>query len=210
MITRIGRHSGQSEAEYIHDQNQRRTEDQLLHLTHQAHPLETFEQQRIVLAVIHFFSKHYHEPITIPDLSRPLGISLLHIETAFDLYKGKTAHQSLLEYRLNRLCDLIGSDPSQEIEQQISHCGLRSTPGSNESAFSETDERFVACFGIGLVEYHQQCSLATAARLKRQSGYDSPSDDERLGENPQAGKLQTRFHDHPRPVLVRSMADREP
>lgn len=197
MITRIGRHSGQSEAEYIHDQNQRRTEDQLLHLTHQAHPLETFEQQRIVLAVIHFFSKHYHEPITIPDLSRPLGISLLHIETAFDLYKGKTAYQSLLEYRLNRLCDLICRDPSQEIAQQISHCGLRTTPGSDASSFNETNHRFIACFGIDLVEYHQQCFLATAARLQHQAHRDSPEDDEFLGDIPRVNVLMTRFHDHP-------------
>ena len=65
-------------------------------------------------AVLHYFSQSHQEPITVPSLSRQPGISLFHIETAFDVDKGKTnTHQALLDYRLNRLCDLVFKDPPE-------------------------------------------------------------------------------------------------
>ena len=176
------------------NQNEGRQEVQLLHLAHSPHPLETFEQHRVVLAVIHYFSEQYHKPITIPEMSRLLGISLLHIETAFDLYKGKTANQALLEYRLNRLCDLIGRDPSQEIGEQIRCCGLSSEISPGLDSFTETNDRFIECFGIDLIEYHQQCFLATADRLRCQLRSNSTESEELIGSAPQDNLLLTRFH----------------
>ena len=101
-------------------------------------------------------------------MSKQLGISILHIETAFDLYKGKTANQALLEYRLNRLCDLMSKDPSQEISKQINDCGLGAEVDPRVASFEETNLQFIACFGIDLIEYHQQCFLAKAARMQGQ------------------------------------------
>ena len=175
-------------------QTEGRKEVQLLHLAHSPHPLELFEQHRVVLAVIHYFSEHYHESIAIPGISRVLGISLLHIETAFDLYKGKTANQALLEYRLNRLCDLIGRDPSQEIGEQIRCCGLSSEFSPGLASFTETNDQFIECFGIDLIEYHQQCFLATADRLRCQLRSDSSDSDELVGLAPRENLLLTRFH----------------
>jgi hypothetical protein len=131
-------------------------------------------------------------------LSKQLGISILHIETAFDLYKGKTANQALLEYRLNRLCDLMSKDPSQEIGEQIKDCGLSAKVSPWVASFAETNVQFIACFGIDLIEYHQQCFLAKAARLQSQNHSASAADDdngeERVGSPPRETLLMTRFH----------------
>lgn len=129
-------------------------------------------------------------------MSRQLGISILHIETAFDLYKGKTANQALLEYRLNRLCDLMSKDPSQEIGEQIKHCGLSAKISPWVASFTETNLQFIDCFGIDLIEYHQQCFLAQAARLQTQntSSNNENDEDERIGSPPRENLLMTRFH----------------
>ena len=130
-------------------------------------------------------------------MSKQLGISILHIETAFDLYKGKTANQALLEYRLNRLCDLMSKDPSQEIGEQIQHCGLSAkvSPWVEVASFAETNLQFIACFGIDLIEYHQQCFLAKAARLLSDNQTTSNGDDDaRIGSPPRETLLMTRFH----------------
>jgi AraC-like DNA-binding protein len=165
---------------------------------HDPHPLESYEQHKIILAVVHYFSEHYNEAITIPGLSKQLGISLLHIETAFDLYKGKTANQALLEYRLNRLCDLMSKDPSQEIGEQIKDCGLSAKVSPWVASFAETNTQFIACFGIDLIEYHQQCFLAKADRLQSQkhtiSTNDADNEAERIGSPQRDTLLMTRFH----------------
>jgi hypothetical protein len=93
-------------------------------------------------------------------MSIDTGISLVRIETAFDTYKGKTAMQALLEYRLNRLCDLMAEDPSGEIHSQIKWCGL--------DEFASANDAFISHFGIDIVEFHQQCFLAFAAKKQSQ------------------------------------------
>jgi hypothetical protein len=132
-------------------------------------------------------------------MSRLLGISLLHIETAFDLYKGKTGTQALLEYRLNRLSDLIGRYPSQDIREQITRCGLSSALSPGVASFAVTNEQFFECFGIGLVEYHQQCFLANTDRLRRQQGAANNDKDELVGASTRINLLLTRFH-HPESI----------
>ena len=128
--------------------------------------VDSFEQHRVLLAVLHHFSAHFSESLTIPDISWQLGISLIHIETAFEALKGITANQALLEYRLNRLCDVMYHDPALEITDQIVQCGLSAGPVYQPADFIRTDQQFVACFGIDLIAYHQRCFLAHAARLQ--------------------------------------------
>ena len=139
-----------------------------------------------MLAVVQFFSEHYTEPFTIPELSRLLDLSLLQIETAFDRCKGKTTNQALLDYRLNRLCDLMGHDPSADLNLQIRQCGLASFP--------RTNHQFSTCFGIDLIEYHQQCCLAEAARLHRAQSQGVQPADEVVGAAGSTNQLLTRFH----------------
>ena len=141
-----------------------------------------------------YFSEHYHEPFTIPDLSRQLGIALLHIETAFDRCKGKTTNQALLAYRLNRLCDQMGHDPSADINTQISQCGLNAEANHALASFSQTNHQFINCFGIDLIEYHQQCFLAEAARQQHQDSQYEQQPDEVVADTPHINLLLTRFH----------------
>lgn len=163
----------------------------MLTIDRRLRPLDTYEGHKIVLAVHHYFAEYYRNPIVIPEVSQNLGISLIHIETAFDLHKGLTATQALLEYRLNRLCDHMHRDPSEEIGVQINQCGL----GSGQVAFSRTDLQFIACFGIDLIAYHQQCFLTKAARLQIQAKATSfDDDDEYVGSPSRSNLLLTRFH----------------
>lgn len=166
----------------------------MLHVRNRPHPIDAFEEHRVLLAVLHYFSEHFQEPVTIPDVSRQLGISLVHIETAFDLHKGITANQALLEYRLNRLCDLMHREPTADISSQISRCGLSSQEACGLADFQRTDQQFIACFGIDLIAYHQQCFLAQAARLQRDRNQDSSLSDVVLGQFPGENRLLTRFH----------------
>ncbi|MEY3749735.1 MAG: hypothetical protein RLZZ11_873 [Cyanobacteriota bacterium] len=159
---------------------------------HSHHPLGQLDSHAIVLAVTEYFAAHYPEIITIPHLSHQLGISLLHIETAFDSYKGKTTIQALLEYRLNRLCDRMAKEPSSEIRLQIQDCGLES--------FLRTNTDFIEQFGIDILEYHQQCFLAAADRLLHQSAPQTTAiEDDQILE-PKSNRLLTRFHQYESPL----------
>lgn len=161
---------------------------------HRPRPLDAFDEYSILVAVFHCFSVCYREPISIPGLSKKLGISLLHIEMAFDLRKGVTANQALLEYRLNRLCDLMHRDPSCAIGIQIAQCGLGSAEGDELVDFQRTNDQFIASFGIDLVAYHQQCCLAQVARLQRYQTAASHQDEEKIGGLTPSNRGSTRFH----------------
>ena len=103
-------------------------------------------------------------------MAENLHIPLEVIEFAFDNHRKTTVTQALLEYRLNRLCDQMNDDPSGEITDQMRRCGLDSVEHTN-TAF----ERY---FGIDIVEYHQQCLLAAAARCQeRRKGREFIGDD---------------------------------
>jgi hypothetical protein len=115
---------------------------------------------------------------------------LVHIETAFDVYKGITTNQALLEYRLNRLCDQMHRNPSEEISVQIDQCGL----GTGLAAFNRTDLQFTACFGIDLIAYHQQCFLAAASLLQQEARRPITCSEELVGAAPNENRLLTRFH----------------
>ena len=136
-------------------------------------PPDQLDKQKIVLAVIKHFSEHYPESFSIPAMSKDIGISLIHIETAFDDYKGKSANQALLEYRLNRLCDHMANNPSQEIHIQIHDCGLTS--------FAKTNVDFIEQFGIDLVEFHEQCFIAAAARIQSERNTKATKEDDLVG-----------------------------
>jgi transcriptional regulator GlxA family with amidase domain len=157
-----------------------------LSLIYRAHPLDQLDEHRVVLTVIKHFSEHYSESFSIPSMAKDLGISLIHIEAAFDDYKGKSANQALLEYRLNRLCDRMTKDPSQEIHRQLNECGLAS--------FAKTNIQFLEQFGIDLVEFHQQCFLAAVARRQCERVIRGEENDELVGAPSTSEYRETRFH----------------
>lgn len=92
-------------------------------------------------------------------MARYLQISLEEIESSFDNCRRKTASKALLDYRLNRLCDQMCENPSEEIRKQIKRCGLKD--------FEITDIEFENNYGIDIVEYHKQCFLAAASRCQK-------------------------------------------
>lgn len=157
-----------------------------LSLIHQAHPVTQLEKHKVVLEVVKYFSEHYAESFTIPSMSKDLGISLIHIETAFDNCKGKTACRALLEYRLNRLCDLMAEDPSGEIHKQIQECGL--------SSFEKTNLEFDDQFGIDLVMFHKQCFLAAALRRQCEHRVNAEIVVELFDDQSTSNIKATRFH----------------
>lgn len=157
-----------------------------LHRIYKPHPLDQLDEQKIVLAVIKHFSEHYPESFSIPEMSKDIGISLTLIETAFDDYKGKSANQALLEYRLNRLCDHMANDPSQEIHIQIHDCGLVS--------FAKTNIDFIEQFGIDLVEFHEQCFIAAAARIQYERNTKGTKEDDLVGSPSTSDYEKTRFN----------------
>lgn len=159
-------------------------------IDHDPQQLDAYEGHKTVLAVHHYFAEHYPNPIVIPEVSHSLGISLVDIEAAFDRHKGLTATQALLEYRLNRLCDQMHRDPSEALEVQIGSCGL----GSGLSAVGRTDDQFVACFGIDLMSYRQQCLVAEATRQQQESSGIIHRNEENAGSALQANRLLTLFH----------------
>jgi len=57
----------------------------LVHLDSWPHSFDAFQQNSVAFAVIQHFSEHYRELIAIIGISRLLGISLLHMQTAFAL-----------------------------------------------------------------------------------------------------------------------------
>jgi transcriptional regulator GlxA family with amidase domain len=157
-----------------------------LSLIYKPHPLDQLDEHKIVLAVIKHFSEHYPEPFSIPEMAKDIGISLIHIEAAFDDYKGKSANQALLEYRLNRLCDHMTEDPSQEIHMQIDACGLAS--------FAKTNIDFTEQFGIDLVEFHKQCFIAALARKQYERDTKAWAEDNLVGAQSTSDYKETRFH----------------
>ena len=109
-----------------------------------------------MIAVRHYFEDHYKEAISISKMSQEIGISLVHIELAFDTYRNKSANKALMEYRLNRLSEQLRDHPNSDIHKLITKCGLRS--------YTRTNILFANHFGINLVEYQAQCAQTFKAQ----------------------------------------------
>jgi AraC-like DNA-binding protein len=118
-------------------------------------------------------------------MSDHLEITLEQIECAFDNRRRTTAMQALLEYRLNRLCDQMCQNPSEQISEQISRCGL--------TDFQTTNVAFESYFGIDIVEFHKQCFIAAASRYHH-SIRTASSDEELVSDTTNMPLKETRFH----------------
>jgi transcriptional regulator GlxA family with amidase domain len=143
------------------------------------------EQCEVVLEVTKYFSSNYSSAIHIPEMADKIQIPLEEIEYAFDAYKRKTAAQALLNYRLNRLCDRMSENPSEEINEQMTRCGLVD--------FQSTSTAFESCFGIDIVEYHKQCFLAAASKIAKSQNKEI-AEEELIDDATKTTLKQTRFH----------------
>lgn len=80
--------------------------------------------QMVVGRTLHYFARHFHEPITISQVAGHLGISEDCLDFWFDQTRGMTPAEALLHHRLNRLFHTITEQPRQGLRKAIVSCGL--------------------------------------------------------------------------------------
>ena len=110
----------------------------------------------VVTRAIDYFARWYPSPIDIPAMASSLGVSLEILEASFDHYRGRTPHEALIQFRLNRLCDAISADPCGLLTAQAEACGFGSVHQANRA--------FVANYCQDLVQFRNQCLQVAAWR----------------------------------------------
>lgn len=116
----------------------------------------------VVTRAMDYFARWYATPVKIPAMALSLGVSLEILESSFDLYRGRTTHEALLHFRLNRLCDAISADPTGLLTAQAEACGFGSVHQANRA--------FLAHYCQDLVQFRNQCLRAAAWRADHQLG----------------------------------------
>ena len=114
---------------------------------------------QIVALARQYFGVHFQEPIAMGDLPQVLGISTDCLERCFDVVRGMTPAQALLEHRLNRLFAALTDQPRQGIGRAIQSCGLGGTAGV-VALFEQT-------FGIEMPMFMLTCRRAADDRVFR-------------------------------------------
>jgi transcriptional regulator GlxA family with amidase domain len=93
-------------------------------------------------------SHHYHEKANVFEVAEGLQLAEEDIDALFRQFKGQSAADALLQYKLNGLCDRLGSDMERPIEELMIECGL--APSGRIYAI------FEAHFGMSIHEYRRQ------------------------------------------------------
>ena len=78
----------------------------------------------VVSRAIDYFARWYASPIDIPAMAGSLGVSLETLEGSFERFRGRTTHEALIQFRLNRLCDAISANPGGLLTAQAEACGF--------------------------------------------------------------------------------------
>ncbi|MGB5134225.1 MAG: AraC family transcriptional regulator [Prochlorococcaceae cyanobacterium] len=113
----------------------------------------------VVGRTLHYFARHFREPIAISDVAGHLGISEDCLDFCFDQTRGMTPAEALLQHRLNRLFHTITEKPRQGLREAIRSCGL----GEGGS----TVELFERTFGIEMPLFLLTCRRAAEDRAFR-------------------------------------------
>jgi transcriptional regulator GlxA family with amidase domain len=116
----------------------------------------------VVSRAIDYFARWYAAPIHIPTMAASLGVSLEILEASFERFRGRTTHEALVQFRLNRLCDAISAEPDGLLTAQAEACGFASVHQANRA--------FLANYCQDLVQFRNQCLRAAAWRAARQTG----------------------------------------
>jgi transcriptional regulator GlxA family with amidase domain len=93
-------------------------------------------------------SHHYHEKANISEVAEGLQLAEEYIDALFRQFKGKSAADALITYKLNGLCDRLGSNMESPIEELMIECGL--APSGRIYAIFEVH------FGMSIHEYRRQ------------------------------------------------------
>ena len=118
----------------------------------------------VVSRAIDYFARWYASPINIPAMAGSLGVSLETLEGSFERFRGRTTHEALIQFRLNRLCDAISADPAGLLTAQAEACGFPSVHQANRA--------FLANYCQDLVQFRNQCIRAAGWRAEHQSNTD--------------------------------------
>ena len=114
---------------------------------------------QVVADALHYFGKHFCDPIQIPSMAESLGVSLYCLNFSFDRIKSVTPLQALQDLRLNKLFVALTDQPRQGLGRAIRACGLAQTPGVLELFEQE--------FGIAMPLFLLTCRRAADDRLFR-------------------------------------------
>lgn len=102
----------------------------------------------MLLKVSSYLSSHYHKKADLAQVAESVRLSEEDLDALFRRFKGKSAADVLLRYKLNGLCNRLGSDLEKPIEELMVACGL--SPGADCYA------AFEKAFGITIHEYRRQ------------------------------------------------------
>lgn len=113
----------------------------------------------VVGRTLHYFARHFREPIAISDVAGHLGISEDCLDFCFDQARGMTPAEALQSHRLNRLFHTITDQPHQGLREAIRSCGL--------GGGRRTIEQFERHFGIDMPLFLLTCRRAAEDRAFR-------------------------------------------
>lgn len=116
---------------------------------------------QLVQAALGYFARHFAEPEALGSIAGALGTSDDCLDFSFDLIRGMTPAEALLDHRLNKLFGTLTDQPRQGLSQAIRACGLGNT--------SNVLPRFERTFGIDMSLFLLTCRRAADDRLFRLS-----------------------------------------
>ena len=109
---------------------------------------------RVVADALHYFGKHFSDPIQIPSMAESLDINLDCLNFSFKHIRGVTPLQAPQEHRLNKLFVALTDQPRQGLGRAIRACGLTETTECWRSSSRSSASRCL-CF----------CSPAAVQRM---------------------------------------------
>jgi methylphosphotriester-DNA--protein-cysteine methyltransferase len=115
---------------------------------------------QIVRDALHYFAQHFAETDALTALSGAVGASMECLDFSFDLIRGMTPAEALLDHRLNQLFATLSDQPRQGLGRAIRACGLGGT--------MHVVARFETAFGIEMPLFLLTCRRAAEDRLFRQ------------------------------------------
>lgn len=94
-----------------------------------AHPveMEAYLPDRVLHRALAYIADHYQQPITVEAMAAKAHVSASRLYSLFRERLGKTPHQSLLQYRMEKAVQMLIRN--QPLKQVINACGFESESG---------------------------------------------------------------------------------
>ncbi len=131
----------------------------VVHWSAEVGPLACGSPMQIVADTLHYFGRHFRDPIAIGELAQMLRISEDCLDFSFDRIRGMSPAQALQDYRLNKLFADRTDQTRQGLRRAIRACGLAQTAG--------VLGLFELTFGIDMPLFLRTCRRAADDRLFR-------------------------------------------